>query len=137
MLKGTVSQEFRWVFIFINQKLFSRAIVGHHKILILLKGNNQQKKIQGMKGPTILDGLHNSRCGNHDRWAYFFLSEDILIKHYGIVGTAESRIAQLRFQTLLRQPCIHELCYRGSLVIKNYSKSEYPYSRKCFLRPIM
>ena len=29
-----------------------------------------------MNGPTILDGLHNSRCGNHDGSAYF-LSENI------------------------------------------------------------
>ena len=42
----------------------SKAIVSHHNILILLiKGtlHNQQKKIQHMNGPTILDGLHNSR----------------------------------------------------------------------------
>jgi len=50
----------------INQKLFSRAIVAYHKILIFIKGtlHNQQKKIQRMNGPTILDGLHNSRCGS-------------------------------------------------------------------------
>ena len=95
--KGTVSRELRWVLLNINRKLFSRAIVGHHKILILLKGHlTINKKIQHMNGPTILDGLHNSRCGNHDCWAYF-LSGDILIKHYGIVGTAESRIMLLKF----------------------------------------
>ena len=31
-VKGTVSQELRWVLLYINLKLFSRAIVGHHKI---------------------------------------------------------------------------------------------------------
>jgi len=76
-----------------------------------------------MNGPTILDGLHNSRCGNHDRWTYFF-SVDILVKHYGIVGTAESRIALLRFPNFLRQPRIHELCYNEGLVIQNYGKSD-------------
>ena len=35
-LKGTVSRELR-LLLYINQKLFSRAIVGYHKILILLK----------------------------------------------------------------------------------------------------
>ena len=45
-----------------------------------------------MNGLTILNGLHNSRCGNHDRLAYF-LSENILIKHYGLVGTAELQYA--------------------------------------------
>jgi len=56
-LKGTVSQELRWVLIYINRKFFSTAIVGHHKILIFIKGtlHNQQKKIQSMIGPTILD----------------------------------------------------------------------------------
>jgi len=32
--KGTVSRDLRWVLQYINQKLFSRAIVAHHKILI-------------------------------------------------------------------------------------------------------
>ena len=36
-IKGTVSQQLRRVLQYINGKLFSRAIVGHHKILILLK----------------------------------------------------------------------------------------------------
>ena len=36
--KGTVSRELRLVLLYINRKLFWRAIVGHHKILILLKG---------------------------------------------------------------------------------------------------
>ena len=44
--------------------------------------HNLQKKNQRMNGPTILDSLHNSRCGKHVCWAYF-LSGDILIKHYG------------------------------------------------------
>ena len=39
--------------------------------------HNQQKKIQLMYGPTILDGLHNSRCSNHDCWAYFFIREHL------------------------------------------------------------
>ena len=57
-----------------------------------------------MNGPTILDGLHNSRC---DFWAYF-LSGVILIKHYAIVGTAESRITLLRFPK-----------FKGNLVLTN------------------
>jgi len=69
-----------------------------------------------MNGSAILDGLYNSRCGNQDVSAYF-LSENILIKHYGIVGTAESRIMLLRFPNFERQPSIHELPYKGDLVI--------------------
>ena len=104
-LKGTVSRDLRWVLLYFNRKLFSRAIVGHHKILILLKGHlTINKKIQHMNGPTILDGLHNSRWGHHICWAYF-LSGDILIKPYGIVRTAESRIMLLRFLNFLWQPC--------------------------------
>ena len=49
------------------------------------------KEDPAYEGPTILDGLHNSRCGNHDPLAYF-LSENILIEHYGIVEKEESRI---------------------------------------------
>ena len=49
--------------------------------------HSQQKKIQRMSGPTILDGLRNSRCNNYYQWADF-LSGDILIKHFGIVGAA-------------------------------------------------
>ena len=37
--KETVSQELWWVLLYINGKLFSGAIVGHHKILILQKGH--------------------------------------------------------------------------------------------------
>jgi len=43
-LKGTVSRDLRWVLLDINQKLFSRAIVTHHKILILSKGHFTIKK---------------------------------------------------------------------------------------------
>ena len=39
LIKGSVSWDFKWVMLYINWKLFSRAIVGHHKILILLKGH--------------------------------------------------------------------------------------------------
>ena len=79
--------------LYIKRKLFSRAIVGHHKIFNFIEGifRNLQKEIQRMNDPTILDGLHISRSGEHIRGAYF-LSGDILIKHYGVVGTAESRI---------------------------------------------
>ena len=38
-LKGTVSRELRWVLLYINQKLFSRADVPYHKILIFIKGH--------------------------------------------------------------------------------------------------
>jgi len=43
--KGTVSQELRWVLLSINQKLFSRADVAHHKNFNFTKGtlHNQQK----------------------------------------------------------------------------------------------
>ena len=30
VLKGTVSQDFRWELLYINRKLFSTAIVGRH-----------------------------------------------------------------------------------------------------------
>ena len=40
-----------------------------------------------------------------------FLSGDILIKHYGIVETAESRITLLRFPNL----------FKDSLVFTNYA----------------
>ena len=71
-LKGTVSRELRWVLQYINQKLFSRAIVAHHKILILLKGIlcNVQKKIQrrdsrilnyATKGPKFLKATSYSQ----------------------------------------------------------------------------
>ena len=30
--KGTVSRDLRWVLLYINRKLFSRAIVAHNKI---------------------------------------------------------------------------------------------------------
>ena len=95
-IKVPVPWELRWVLLYINQKFFSRAIVPQHKISILLKGYFTiyvQKKIQRMNGPTILDGLQNSRWGDHNCWAYL-LSGDILKKHYCIVGTAESRIMQ-------------------------------------------
>ena len=36
-IKGTVSQELRWVLQYIKRKLFSWANVAHHEILILLK----------------------------------------------------------------------------------------------------
>ena len=39
-LKGTVSRELRWEFLYINQKLFSRADVTN-QIKILLKGQIQ------------------------------------------------------------------------------------------------
>ena len=68
-----------------------------------------------MNGSAMLDGLDDSRCGKHVHLAYF-LSGDILYKHYGIVGT-ESRITLLRFPNFLRQAHIQELRYRGCLVI--------------------
>ena len=38
-MQVTVSWELRWVLLYINQKLFSRAIVAHPKTFILLKGH--------------------------------------------------------------------------------------------------
>ena len=118
--KEIVSRDLRLVLLYINQKLFSGVIVAHHKILILLKWHFtiNKRRSSVMNGPTILDVLHNSRCGNHDRWAYF-LSENISIKHYGIVRTAESRVTLLRFPNFLRQPHIHKLRY----VIRGASSS--------------
>ena len=45
--------------LYINQKLFSRAVIAHHKILIFVKVflHNLQKKFQHINGPTTLDGL--------------------------------------------------------------------------------
>ena len=40
-LKG-LSHKNYWVLLYINPKLFSKAIVAHHKILILLKGRTSQ-----------------------------------------------------------------------------------------------
>ena len=60
-----------------------------------------------------------------------------LIKHYGIVGTAESRITLLKVPNFVRQPHIHKLGYRGRLMIQNYSKSGYCNSKICFLWPKM
>jgi len=50
LLIGTVSRELRWVLLYINRKLFSRAIVTHHNFFYFVKGtlHNQQKKIQLM-----------------------------------------------------------------------------------------
>ena len=52
--KGTVSRDLKWVLLYINRKLFSRAIVAHHKILILLKG-------QCTKEDPASERLTNSR----------------------------------------------------------------------------
>ena len=38
-INGTVSQDLMWALLYTKRKLFSRAIVAHHKILILLKGH--------------------------------------------------------------------------------------------------
>ena len=89
-----------------------------------------------MSDPTILEGLYNSKCGKHILSAYF-LSGDILIKHYRIVGTAESKIMLVRVLNFLRQPHIHKLHYRGRLMIYNYGKSGYRNSRKHFTQPKM
>jgi len=37
--QGTVSRELKWVLLNISQKLFSRADVANHQLLILLKGH--------------------------------------------------------------------------------------------------
>ena len=37
-LKGSVSRDLRWVFLYINRKLSLRPIIAWHKILSLLKG---------------------------------------------------------------------------------------------------
>ena len=48
--KGTVSRDLRWVLLYINRKLFSRAIVAHHTILILLKGHCTINNLQFSDG---------------------------------------------------------------------------------------
>jgi len=37
--KSHATVPLRWILLYINWKLFSRVIVGHHKMLILLKGH--------------------------------------------------------------------------------------------------
>ena len=84
--------------LYINRKLFSRAIVGHHKIYILLKGHfTINKKDQAYERP------YNSRWSaqfymqqSRSLGILYLLSENILIKHCGIFRTAESRIMLLR-----------------------------------------
>ena len=53
LIKGTVSRDLRWVLLYINRMLSSRAIV------ILLKGTlyNLKKKILRQNGLVILDAL--------------------------------------------------------------------------------
>ena len=77
-LKGTVSRYLRWVLLYINRKLFSRAIVAHHFNFNIIKGTlyNLKKKIQRQNGSANLDGLHNSRCGSfrcvrRSRWRHY------------------------------------------------------------------
>ena len=57
---------------YINQMLFSRADVAHHKILILLMVHFTiyKKTIQRMNSLAIPDGLNNFRWGKHVRSAY-------------------------------------------------------------------
>ena len=38
--KGTVSRELRWVLLYINRKLFSRAIVGHQNYFNFIMDDN-------------------------------------------------------------------------------------------------
>ena len=58
-MKGTVSRELRWVLLYINRKLFSRAVVGRRKIVILLKGHltfyKRRSSIRTALQFTILD----------------------------------------------------------------------------------
>ena len=51
----------------INQTLFSRADVAHHKTLILLKGHITiyKKTIQRMNGSAIPDLIDNFKCDRH------------------------------------------------------------------------
>jgi len=60
---------------YFNQKLFSRADVAHHKILILLKGNFTIYKVQSSL--AIPDCLNDFRCRKNVCLAYS-LSGDIL-----------------------------------------------------------
>ena len=76
-LKGTVSRELRWVLLYINRKLFSRAIVGRHKILILLKGHftiNKRRSslwtaLQFLMVCKILDP--EVLCTHNSRWRHY------------------------------------------------------------------
>jgi len=69
----------RWVLLYINQSLFKgycRPSSNFYFIIGTL--HTQQKKIQRMNSPINLDGLHNSRCSNHNRWEYFFMREHLI-----------------------------------------------------------
>jgi len=68
-----------------------------------------------MNDPTILDLVSTILDAASMITGRIFLSENILKKHYGIVGTAESRIMLLRFPNFLRQPHIHDLRYKGGI----------------------
>ena len=75
--KGTVSRELRWVLLYINWELFSRADVPHHKILILLKGHFTVYKFIAYEHLTdSRSSLHNFRCSKHVCSAYF-IAKDI------------------------------------------------------------
>ena len=61
LFKGTVSREVKWVLLYVNQKLFSRAGDGHHKILILLTEDfssfkNVSAHVLGSNGTSIFSG---------------------------------------------------------------------------------
>ena len=58
----TVSQELRWILQFLCKKLFSRADVALHKILILLKGHF-----------TIYRKKQSSVCGAHCWFGIFLI----------------------------------------------------------------
>ena len=78
---------------------------------------------------TILD------TANMFPWHNFFLSENILIKHYSVVGTAESRILLRRFPNFLRQCRIHELSNQGRLLISKYRYGGWCNSRIYIMHP--
>ena len=64
LLKGTVSRELRWVLLNRYQlKALFKCYWRPSQNLNFIKGtiHSQHKKIQRMNGPTILDGLTNSR----------------------------------------------------------------------------
>ena len=68
-IKGTVSRDLRWILLYINRKLFARAIVAHHKMLILLKGHFTIK----------IEDLASERLGN-SRWsAQFYIDGAVFV----------------------------------------------------------
>ena len=108
--------------LYINRKLFSRSIVGHHKIYILLKGHfTINKKDQAYERP------YNSRWSaqfymQQSRSLGIFIIREHLNKALRYIQ--DGRIQNYATENFVGQPHIHKLRYKGGLVIQNYGKSD-------------